>query len=216
MRVSRKSIEEMHRVRRLNLINGITGIKPANLIGTYSQKFGSNVSIFSSVVHLGSNPPLLGFILRPTGEVNRNTYDNIKETGYYTINHVHETITEKAHYTSAKFDHGDSEFERCGLTEEYLYDFAAPFVKESYVKIGMKFKEEILIEANDTRLIIGEIQEIILPEESLDDKGYIRLDKIFDVGIGGLNNYYSLKRIASYPYARANEVPSFGHLKKSS
>lgn len=209
MRLNRKAIEEMHRVRRLNLINGITGIKPANLIGTSSKKYGSNVSIFSSVVHLGSNPALLGFILRPTGEVNRNTYDNIRETGFYTINHVHESIAERSHYTSAKFDHGESEFERCGLTEEYQFDFPAPFVKESYVKLGMKFKEEIFIEANNTRMIIGEIEEIILPEESIDDKGYVRLDRIFNVGIGGLNNYYSLKRIASYPYARVDEVPPF-------
>lgn len=213
MRVNRDEIERMHRVRRLNLINGITGIKPANLIGTYSKEFGSNVSIFSSVVHLGSNPPLLGFILRPTGDVNRNTYDNILETGFYTINHVHETIAEQSHYTSAKFEHGESEFARCGLTEEFKYDFPAPFVKESYVKIGMKFKEEIYIESNQTRMIVGEIQEIILPDESIDDKGYIRLDRVFDVGIGGLNNYYSLKRIASYPYVRVEEVPVFNGKK---
>jgi len=199
----------MHRVRRLNLINGITGIKPANLIGSYSANHGPNVSIFSSIVHLGSDPALIGFILRPTAEVSRNTYSNIKETGYYTINHIHETIVEKAHYTSAKFDHGISECEKCGLTEEYDHDFPAPYVKESYLKIGLKFKEEVLIEANQTRMIIGEVQEIHLPEESMDDKGYIRLDRIYDVGIGGLNNYYSLKRIASYPYARVDELPAF-------
>jgi len=214
MRLNRQEIQEMHRVRRLNLINGITGIKPANLIGTYSRQYGSNVSIFSSVVHLGSNPALLGFILRPTGEVSRNTYDNIRELGYYTINHIHESIAEQSHYTSAKFDHGESEFDLCGLTEEYLHDFPAPYVGESYLKIGMKFKEEIFISANDTRMIIGEIEEIMLPEDSIDDKGYIRLDRIYDVGIGGLNNYYSLKRIASYPYARVDEVPDFNQMKR--
>lgn len=209
MHIDRNTIDAMHRVRRLNLINGITGIKPANLIGTYSKKYGSNVSIFSSVVHLGSNPPLLGFIMRPSGEVNRNTYDNILESGYYTINHVHQTIMEQSHYTSAKFDHGDSEFARVGLNEAYLFDFPAPFVRESHVKIGMKFKEELPIKANGTKMIIGEILEIEVPEDSLDDKGYLRLDRIFDVGIGGLNNYYSLKRIATYPYARVEELPKF-------
>jgi len=209
MRISKNDLSQMHRVRRLNLINGITGIKPANLIGSYSTNHGPNVSIFSSIVHLGSDPALIGFILRPTAEVSRNTYSNIKETGYYTINHIHETIVEKAHYTSAKFDHGISEFEKCGLTEEYDHDFPAPYVKESYLKIGLKFKEEVLIQANQTRMIIGEVQEIHLPEESMDDKGYIRLDRIYDVGIGGLNNYYSLKRIASYPYARVDELPAF-------
>ena len=30
-----------------------------------------------------------------------------------------------------------------------------------------------------------------------------------DVGIGGLNTYYNLKRIAQFPYARVNELPDF-------
>ncbi len=42
----------------------MTGIKPANLIGTISKNQVSSLAIFSSVVHLGSNPALLGFVLR--------------------------------------------------------------------------------------------------------------------------------------------------------
>lgn len=199
----------MHRVRRLNLINGISGIKSANLIGTYSKQYGDNVSIFSSVMHLGSDPALLGFVLRPLGTVGRNSYSNIKELGYYTINHIHETMVERAHYTSAKFEHGVSEFEQCGLTEEYINDFPAPYVKESHLKIGLKFIEEVTIAANQTRIIVGSIEEIHLPENCMDDKGYVRLDRIYEVGIGGLNNYYSLKRFASFPYARLEELPEF-------
>lgn len=207
--LSKKDIEEMNRIRRLNIINGISGIKPANLIGTYSAETGTNLAIFSSVVHLGSDPALLGFIVRPVKDVPRNTYSNIKENGYFTINHIHESFIEKAHYTSAKFDAHVSEFDACGLTEEYLHDFAAPFVKESRLKMGMKFVQEIDIEVNGTKLIIGEVQELILPEDCLDDKGYIRLDRLFDVGIGGLNSYYSLRRMKSFPYARVSEVPKF-------
>jgi flavin reductase (DIM6/NTAB) family NADH-FMN oxidoreductase RutF len=170
---------------------------------------GSNLAIFSSVIHLGSDPSMLGFIIRPTSSVPRNTYANIQETGYFTINHVHESFIEKAHYTSAKFDAGVSEFERCGLTEEYLYDFSAPFVKESRLKLGMKFVEEVDVKSNGTKLIVGEIHELIIPEDCLDDKGYVRLDRLYDVGIGGLNSYYSLRRMASFPYARVSEVPDF-------
>lgn len=209
MHLSKTDIEQLHHVRRLNIINGITGIKPANLIGTTSYKNGSNLAIFSSIVHLGSDPALIGFILRPTGDVPRNTYENIMESRHYTINHVHESFMEKAHYTSAKFDQGVSEFERCGLTEEYLYRFSAPYVKESRLKMGMEFVEEIPIKTNGTSMIVGKIIDLILPDDCVDDKGYIRLDKTFDVGIGGLNNYYSLRRIASFPYARVHEIPDF-------
>lgn len=209
MHINKESLKQMNRVRRLNLINAITGIKPANLIGTRSSQFGSNLSIVSSVVHLGSDPALLGFILRPNADVIRDTYVNIRETGYFTINHIHQSFIERAHYTSAKFDRGVSEFERVGLTEEFTHEFPAPFVAESKVKIGLKYIDEHYIPQNGTRLIIGEIIELFLPEDALDDKGYLRLDHLFDVGIGGLNSYYSLKRMQSYPYARVNELPDF-------
>jgi flavin reductase (DIM6/NTAB) family NADH-FMN oxidoreductase RutF len=207
--LTKKDIEATNRVKRLNLINGITGIKSGNLIGSFSYRHGKNVAIFSSVVHIGSDPALLGFILRPAHDVARNTYENIKETGCYTINHIHESFIERAHYTSANFEQGQSEFEQCGLTEAYLHDFPAPFVAESKVKIGMKFIEEVNVKANGTKLIIGEIHELIMPEDCLDDKGYVRLDRLYDVGIGGLNSYYNLKRIATFPYARVNELPDF-------
>lgn len=209
MYLNNLDIKNLHRVKRLKLLNGITGIKSGNLIGTHSSKHGSNVSIFSSFVHLGSDPALIGFVLRPSLEIPRNTYENILDSGYYTVNHIHESFITQAHYTSAKFEYGISEFEKCGLTEEYRNDFPSPYVAESRFKIGVKFQEELLINSNQTKLIIGEVQEIIFPEDCLDDKGLIRLDKLFDIGIGDLNSYYRLQRIKTLPYARVDELPDF-------
>lgn len=62
---------------RANLINKVSGFKPANLIGTKSKSGQTNLAVFNSVVHIGANPPYLGFILRPT-TVERHTYENIK------------------------------------------------------------------------------------------------------------------------------------------
>lgn len=202
MKLTKEEIQEMSHVKRLNIINSITGIKPANLIGTISNDGQPNVAIFSSIVHLGSNPALIGFVMRPTGEVKRDTYDNIMENGEYTINHIHEEFAEKAHLTSAKFLKEDSEFEKCDLTEEYLGDFKAPFVEESQIKIGMKFLQSIPIELNGTMLMIGEVQNITLPNEILSEEGYIDLGEVNDVGISGLNSYYKLDKIASFPYSR--------------
>ena len=86
-------------------MNKISGLKSVNLIGSKSAESISNVSIFNSVVHIGANPPLLGFIMRPL-TVERHTYENIKSTGFYTINHVSESIHRNAHRTSAKFEAG--------------------------------------------------------------------------------------------------------------
>ena len=131
----------MDRIYRLNLINSITGIKPGNLIGTKSKDDKSNLAIISSVVHLGSNPALLGFVMRPQQPVKHHTYQNITETGVYTINHIPNNLTERAHYTSAKFEKDVSEFAACGFTEEYVSEFSAPFVAESEIKVSMRFTE---------------------------------------------------------------------------
>ena len=59
-------IEDMEKIFRLNLINSVTGFKSANLIGTTSKEGITNLAVFSSITHLGSNPPFIGFVLRPT------------------------------------------------------------------------------------------------------------------------------------------------------
>ena len=59
MHLSQQNIEALPRIKRLNIINSVTGIKPGNLIGTQSADGQSNVAIFSSIVHMGSNPALI-------------------------------------------------------------------------------------------------------------------------------------------------------------
>ncbi len=204
-----ENINELDSRKRANLINSISGYKSANLIGTISDSGVTNLAIFSSVVHIGANPPLLGFILRPIGEVERHTYENIKQNGVYTINHVHENFVEKAHFTSAKFERNESEFEKCKLKAEFIEDFAAPFVAASKIKIGLKFAEEIPINLNKTILVIGEIQHIILPENSLEESGNVDLNTVADVAISSLDTYHKVEKIETFPYARTSNLPEF-------
>ena len=204
-----KQLGELEKIMRANLINSVSGYKPANLIGTIGQAEQTNLAIFSSVMHLGANPPLIGFIQRPVGEVERHTYKNILKTGVYTINHVHAGFVERAHYTSAKFDRSVSEFAACGLTEEYLENFSAPFVAESHIKIGLRFVEEIPVKINGTILIVGEIEHLFLPENALQEDGNVNLNAVGDVCVSGLETYHEVRQIARFPFARPNELPDF-------
>ena len=56
--------------------------------------------------------------------------------------------------------------------------------------------------------MIGEIEQLILPETVIANDD-IDLEATESVGISGLNTYYSLKKIDSYPYARVRDVPEF-------
>lgn len=208
MHYDKKAIDQLDRVTRLKIINSVTGIKPGNLIGTRGKNGATNLAVFSSIIHLGSNPSLLGFISRPQTEEVGHTLRNILQTEFYTINHIHPEFVEKAHYTSAKFLSDVSEFEACNLSEEYINHFKAPFVQESIFKMGLRFKEAIDIKLNGTVLVIGEIEELVIADKAFVN-GDIDLEVSEGVGISGLNTYYSLKKIDSYPYARLSEIPKF-------
>ena len=206
MYLIKSDIEGLGKVKRLNIINSVTGIKSANLIGTATSPPDAspltNLAVFSSVVHLGSSPALLGFILRPIGEVPRHTYENILATGVYTINAIPQAMIEQAHRTSAKYGREVSEFDECGFTEEYLEGFAAPFVQESPLKLGMKYLETIPIPINGTSMVIGQIEHLIVSDEAVAENGRIDLEVLELAGIAGLNRYYSLEKIGEFDYAR--------------
>jgi flavin reductase (DIM6/NTAB) family NADH-FMN oxidoreductase RutF len=206
MYLNKDSIQQLEKVDRLNLINSITGISPANLIGTISNDSVENLAIFSSVVHIGSNPPLMGFILRPTKKNRRDTYENIIETNKFTINHINSDMVERSHYTSVKFDKNESEFQKCRLTAEYLNNFQAPYVKESYAKVGLELEDIQSIKSNGCRLIIGRVERLYVPDSAIYKNANIQLDLSNSIGVGGLNTYYSLDKIAEYPYARVNNL----------
>ena len=204
-----EDIKKLEKTKRLKLINSITGVKPANLIGTKNKGGISNLAIFSSVVHLGSKPPLLAFVTRTSKDINRNTLNNILETKYYTINQIQKEFVKNAHYTSAKFNENISEFEMCKIEEENIDDFFAPFVKKSNLKIGMKLKEIIPIKSNDSTLVVGQVMKIIIDKSFLKNDFMFDLEKSGSIAIGGLNEYFTIKNLDHFPYVRLNDFPKF-------
>ncbi|MDB0600410.1 flavin reductase [Tenacibaculum maritimum] len=201
MQFTRKDIDALEHLYKINFINSLSGFKSANLIATKSVKEVTNVAVFSSVVHYGSAPPILGFVLRPT-TVRRNTYDNIKETEFYTINHITESMIYEAHHTSAKYPSEISEFDKTALTEVYKNGFHAPFVKESSVQIAMKYVEEYPIKVNNTLLILGEIVAVYVDEVLVEKDGFINLSKNETVAINGLDAYVTPANSKRLPYQR--------------
>ena len=201
---SRDDLSELPSRFRTNLINSCTGYKSSNLLGTKSLEGTTNLAIFNSVIHIGSNPAMLGFILRPL-TVRRDTYDNFKDTGYFTVNQVHKDIVVEAHHTAAKYEDGISEFSKTNLTEEYLDHFPPPYVKESTIKIGCKYVNEYEIKENGCLLIIGTIEHLYLPEEIIHKDGWVQLDRVNTVTAIGLDGYALPKLLDRFCYARPDE-----------
>ena len=200
LHLRRQDFDDLDHLYRINLMNSCSGFKSANLIGTKSNDGIPNVAVFSSVTHLGSNPPLLGVVFRPVSDVPRNTYENIKETGQFTVNHIHLDIIEQAHHTSAKYDKRISEFDITELEEEYKNNWHAPFVKRAPIQIALTYCEEYKIKANNTIQLIAEIKDLYIIDDILEQDGFINLSKANVVAINGLDGYAlpSLKQRIDY------------------
>lgn len=201
MIITKEKILKSEKTYRTNFVNSLSGFKSANLIGTISKERKTNLAIFSSVIHVGANPPAIGFLMRPVS-AERHTYTNIKETNCFTINHINKEIFKNAHQTSARYDKDVSEFDECGLTPEYSDTIKAPYVKESKIKIGCRFVEEHDIKFNGTIFIVGEILEVILPDDIVGKDGFVDIEKAGTVDISGLDGYHETKRIARLSYAK--------------
>ena len=194
--------QSWERFYRANFINSLTGFKSASLIGTINAQGVPNLGMFSSIVHIGSDPALIGYINRPLAAA-PHTLANIKANGFYTLNHIHASFVDKAHQTSAKYPDEVNEFLEVGLTEEYLDGINVPFVKESPIKYLLSLKEIVPITLNATFLVIGQLEQVLI-DQSLQPTadGFLHLDQAGSISSNGLDAYYKTELIDRYDYAK--------------
>ena len=200
---SSSDIEEMDKRFRANFINSISGFKSANLIGTIDEEGRTNLAVFSSVVHIGANPPLVGFIMRPIS-VQRHTYDNILSKKFYTINALPISMKEDGHKSSAKFSVEESEFDKTAFSAE-LNGFGVPWVVESPISLTCELRSDLLLEVNHTRLIIGEVKEVKLNEAFVQNDGFYDLNKAGVAVISGMDSYHTTERGTRFSYAKPDQ-----------
>ncbi|WP_026764901.1 flavin reductase family protein [Sediminibacterium salmoneum] len=194
-------IKNWERFYRANFINCLTGFKPVSLVGTVSKEGVPNLSVVSSVVHLGADPALIGYINRPLAAA-PDTIQNISDTGHYTVNHITEAFFTKAHQYSAKYAPEINEFETVGLHASYEEGIIAPFVQESPVKYHLKLVEIVPIAHNQTFFVIGALQAVFLSETLVEADGFINLEQAGSMLSLGLDGYAHATMVQRLPYAR--------------
>ncbi|OUW60842.1 MAG: hypothetical protein CBD58_04025 [bacterium TMED198] len=194
-------LRKVDRFKGAELITSASGIKPATLVGSISTKGITNLAVFSSIVHLGSNPAYIGVVVRPQTSRRSDTYLNVKETKLFTINQFTKDIIYKGHKTSTKVDSSVSEFEYAGLEEQYIDDFKPPFVKKSKLKIALKYDHEIKL-INRCTLVVGRVMFIAVDDVDTDiADGSLDLENLEAIGVDGSGSYYSIKKKESHKYS---------------
>ena len=118
---------------------------------------------------------------------------------------MNEANYKKAHQTSARYPANISEFDATGLTPDIREGFPAPFVKESQVQFSLVLKEKINLALNGTILIIGQIQEVWIPDNILQADGFLDLEGAGSLTCSGLDSYHSTKRLARLSYAKPDQ-----------
>lgn len=188
---------------RRNLINSVSGFKSVSLIGTVNNSGTTNLAIFSQILHIGANPPMLGILFRPDS-VERHTLENIRQNGYFTINQIQESFYKEAHQTSARYPSNISEFDAVGLTPEFIKDVDVPFVKESNIKMLLKCVDEQTLKINGTILLIGEVQLLMAPDNVIGEDGFVDLQNAGTITSAGLDAYYKTEKISRLSYAKVD------------
>ncbi|GLT16908.1 flavin oxidoreductase [Vibrio zhanjiangensis] len=204
MNYNAHSIAMMESRIRSRFINSLSGFKSANLIGTSDLEGNENLAIVSSAFHLGSTPPLMGLIIRPSS-VERHTLQNILATKCYTINAVSHDFLASAHQTSARYSKLESEFEKANLTPYYISEFNAPFVRESPLKLAMNLVDHQTLAVNGTEMVIGEIQNVLVSDTAVMPDGYVDVEALDIVTVSGLDSYHITQRIGRLSYAKPDQ-----------
>jgi len=193
--------DALEKFTRVQLATSLPGPKPVCLVGTRGPDGRANLAPFSSVTHLGSSPLLIGMVTRPV-TVDRHTLRNIIETKSWTLNQVTRSIYPKAHQCAARYPDDTSEFAATGLTELTHEGVHAPFVKECPIRYALELEDLIDIPANGTKLIVGRVILIDIPDDSLAEDGSINLAENHSVASTALDTYFSITQLARLPYAK--------------
>ena len=199
--ISIDTIKTWERFYRANFINCLSGFKSASLVGTVNAEGQSNLAVFSSIVHLGSDPALIGFINRPLAAA-PHTINNIKATGVYTINHIHPSFVAKAHQSSAKYAVDINEFDAVNLEAQFINSIKAPFVGESFIKYALELSEIVPIKQNNTFLVIGAVTDVLIDDKLMEEDGFIALEKAGSMSCLGVDAYYKTELFERFGYAR--------------
>ena len=186
---------------RAQLINSASGFKPLVLLATRNSQNIENLAIFSQLIHLGANPPLLGVLFRPDS-VPRHTLENLQTQGMATVNAVRYEDRRAAHQTSARYPADVSEFDAVGLKREFRPEWPVPFVHGCPVQWAVRLQTLLPISANGTQLAVLEVVHLFVAESGIQEDGYVNLAALDVATVNGLDAYHRTDSLDRLPYAK--------------
>jgi flavin reductase (DIM6/NTAB) family NADH-FMN oxidoreductase RutF len=163
--------------------------RPIAWVSTVSPADIPNLAPFSFFNGVGANPPAVVFcpVNRRDGS-RKDTLVNVEATRQFVVNVVSDGLAERMNATSAEFEYGVSEFERCGLTPVASVRVRPPGVGEAAVRMECELLDVVRVGDGPLsgNVVIGRIVLLHADESVLDAAGQIDPAKLDTVGrMGG-------------------------------
>lgn len=185
------------------ILSGTIIPRPVAWVSTADNNGNLNLAPFSFFNAVGEDPPHIMFSTVRTGNKNKDTLNNILETGEFVVNLATEALTEAMNASSASLPPDISEFEFAGVTTAASLVVKAPRVMESPVNMECKLVHHYSLEDHQNggaTVIIGRIvmfhvdDAIMLDDYKINMEVYRPIARLAGTSYSGLGKIFSLKR----------------------
>lgn len=181
--------------------------RPIAWVSTINSVGQPNLAPFSFFTAVCSEPPTVVFCtgIRDADGAQKDTLYNIRETGEYVINLVHEALAEQMNITATETAADVNEFERAKLTAEAGKTVHVPHVGESLIYFECALNQIVTIsdQPGGGNLVIGTIRHMHFDDSVYREGNYIDLHAFKAVGrLAGpsytrVNDFFDIKRFPS-------------------
>ena len=178
-------------VEGYKLLTGLVVPRPIGWIGSVSADGVHNLAPYSFFNAVSGNPPMVVFSAGHGDGVRKDTADNVKATGEFTVNIVTDTTVEAMNATSASLPPEVDEFEQAGLPPADSMFIKPKRVAEAKAQLECRLVNDMHIGAEGAGnwLFVGEVVAFWVDTDLLDGT---RVDQAKLAAIGRhAGNFYS-------------------------
>ncbi|MEW5675367.1 flavin reductase family protein [Flavobacterium enshiense] len=186
------------------LLTGAVIPRPIGWISSINKDGIPNLAPFSFFNAVGEDPPHVMFSTVRPNNTNKDTLNNVLETGQFVVNMVVEDIVEKMNTTSQSVGPEINEFELAGLTPAPSVKVKAPRVLESPINMECELVHHYTLEDNKhggATIIIGRVvmfhvaENVLLDDFKINMETYKPVARLAGSNYSKLGEIFSIKRI---------------------
>ncbi|NNF53591.1 MAG: flavin reductase family protein [Acidimicrobiales bacterium] len=161
-------VSDLEGVDGYKLTTGLIVPRPIGWVGTVSADGVRNLAPYSFFNAISGNPPM--FVFSPGRGARKDTLDNVRVTGEFSLNIVTAEVAEAMNLTSATVAADVDEFEHAGLTPFYGDRTAVPMVAECKANIECVVTDIVNVgdPERGNALVIGQAVEFHIAANLLD------------------------------------------------